>query len=75
VPARTALLLSWLFFLPLAHTLVFTAEQAWVPGLPQAGLGALGGWIALMAYAMLLGTLMYRRWRSERWRRIDLWGR
>jgi MATE family multidrug resistance protein len=46
-----------------------------VPGLPQAGLGALGGWIALMAYAMLLGTLMYRRWRSERWRRIDLWGR
>ena len=75
MPARTALLLSWLFFLPLAHTLVFTAEQAWVPGLPQAGLGALGGWIALMAYAMLLGTLMYRRWRSERWRRIDLWGR
>ena len=75
VPARTALLLSWLFFLPLAHTLVFTAEQAWVPGLPQAGLGALGGWLALMAYAMLLGTLMYRRWRSERWRRIDLWGR
>jgi hypothetical protein len=28
-----------------------------------------------MAYAMLLGTLMYRRWRSERWRRIDIWGR
>jgi len=74
VPARTALLLSWLFLLPLAHTLVFTAEQAWVPGLPQAGLGALGGWFALMAYAMVLGTLMYRRWRSERWRRIDLWG-
>jgi len=75
VPARTALLLSWLFFVPLAHTLVFTAEQAWVPGLPQAGLGALGGWLALMAYAMLLGVSMYRRWRSDRWRRIDLWGR
>ena len=74
VPARTALLLSWLFFVPLAHTLVFTPEQAWLPGLPQAGLGAVGGWLALMAYAMVLGTLMYRRWRSERWRRIDLWG-
>jgi MATE family multidrug resistance protein len=74
VPARTALLLSWFFFVPLAHTLVFTPEQAWLPGLPQAGLGALGGWLALMAYVMLLGTLMYRRWRSERWRRIDLWG-
>jgi MATE family multidrug resistance protein len=74
VPARTAILLSWLFFVPLAHTLVFTPGQAWIPGLPQAGMGALGGWLALMAYAMLLGTLMYRRWRSERWRRIDLWG-
>lgn len=73
VPARTALLLSWLFFVPLAHGLVFTAEQAWVPGLPQAGLGALGGWLALMCYAMVLGLLMYRRWRSERWRQVDLW--
>jgi MATE family multidrug resistance protein len=74
VPARTALLLSWLFFVPLAHTLVFAPGQAWIPGLPQAGLGALGGWLALMAYAMLLGMFIYRRWRSERWRRIDLWG-
>lgn len=74
VPARTAILLSWLFFVPLAHTLVFAPGQAWVPGLPQAGLGALGGWLALMAYAMLLGAFMYRRWRSERWRRIVLWG-
>lgn len=73
VPARTALLLSWFGFVPLAHTLIFTAEQAWVPGLPQAGLGALGGWLALMGYAMCLGMIMYRRWRSERWRTIDLW--
>ena len=74
VPARTALLLSWFFFVPLAHTLVFTPEQAWVPGLPQAGLGALGGWLAIMVYAMILGTLMYRRWRSGRWRELDIWG-
>jgi len=75
VPASTALLLSWFFFVPLAHTLIFTPEQAWVSGLPQFGLGALGGWLALMAYAMVLGTLMFRRWLSGRWRRIDLWGR
>jgi len=75
VPAATALLLSWLFFVPLAHTLIFTSEQAWISGLPQFGLGALGGWLALMAYAMVLGTLMFRRWLSGRWRQIDLWGR
>ncbi len=74
VPAAAALGLSWLFFVPLAHTLVFTPEQAWIPGLPQAGLGAIGGWCALMAYAMLLGSSMLWRWRSGRWRRIEIWG-
>lgn len=73
VPAITALLLSWCFFVPLAHTLIFDPSQAWIAGLPQAGLGALGGWLALMSYAMVLGTVMYRRWRSNRWQRIDLW--
>lgn len=75
VPAMTALLLSWCFFVPLAHTLIFTPAQAWVSGLPQLGLGALGGWLALMSYAVLLGSLMFRRWLSGRWRLIDLWGR
>jgi MATE family multidrug resistance protein len=74
VPALTALGLSWLLFVPLAHMLVFPAGQGWVDGLPQWGLGARGGWIALMVYAMLLGSLMYLRWRSGRWRRIELWG-
>jgi MATE family multidrug resistance protein len=73
VPAMTALMLSWGFFVPLAHTLIFDASQAWIPGLPQAGLGALGGWLALMSYAMVLGVVMYRRWRSNRWQQIDLW--
>jgi MATE family multidrug resistance protein len=66
VPAATALVLSWGLNVPLAHTLVFDAEQAWIAGLPQFGLGALGGWLALMIYVVLLGGFMYRRWRSER---------
>jgi MATE family multidrug resistance protein len=75
VPASVALGLSWLVFVPLAHTLVFDADSAWVSGLPQAGLGALGGWLALMSYAMVLGGVMYWRWRSGQWRKIDLWRR
>jgi MATE family multidrug resistance protein len=67
VPAATALLLSWFLFVPLAHALVFATGEAWVGGLPQAGLGALGGWLALMTYAMLLGLGMLWRWRSGRW--------
>ena len=73
VPAITALGLSWLFFIPLAHTLVFSPAEAWVSGLPQYGLGAIGGWLALMCYAMLLGSSMWLRWRTGRWRRIELW--
>lgn len=72
VPALTALLLSWLYFVPLAHTLVFAPGEGWIDGLPQAGLGALGGWLALMSYAMLLGIAMLLRWRSGRWRSIRL---
>jgi MATE family multidrug resistance protein len=68
VPALTALLASWCLFVPLAHTLIFAPGQAWIDGLPQAGLGALGGWLALMAYAVLLGSSMFLRWRSGRWR-------
>ena len=72
VPAITALALSWFFFVPLAHTLVFAPGEGWMPGLPQAGLGALGGWLALMSYAMLLGLSMLTRWRSGRWREFTL---
>ncbi len=74
VPAAVAIVLSWLLLVPLAHMLVFDAQQAWIPGLPQFALGALGGWLALMTYAVLLGTSMYLRWRSGRWQRINIWG-
>jgi MATE family multidrug resistance protein len=75
VPAVASLGLSWLVFVPLAHALVFDAESAWIAGLPQAGLGALGGWLALAAYVMVLGAVMYLRWRSGRWRQFNLWAR
>lgn len=69
VPAITALCLSWFWFVPLAHTLIFDESRAWVAGLPQFGLGAVGGWFALMSYAMFLGASMRLRWGSHRWER------
>lgn len=74
VPAVLAITLSWVILIPLAHTLVFDAQEAWIPGLPQLGLGALGGWFALMSYITVLGTTMYWRWRSGRWQNINIWG-
>jgi len=72
VPAATALVLSWFFFVPLAHTLIFAPGQGWIDGLPQYGLGARGGWLALMAYVILLGSSMLLRWRQGAWRRVSL---
>jgi MATE family multidrug resistance protein len=72
VPAATALVLSWFFFVPLAHTLIFAPGQGWIDGLPQYGLGARGGWIALMSYVILLGSAMFWRWRHGAWRRVSL---
>jgi MATE family multidrug resistance protein len=72
VPAATALGLSWFFFVPLAHTLIFAPGQGWIDGLPQFGLGARGGWIALMTYVTLLGSAMFWRWRHGAWRRVTL---
>jgi len=72
VPAATALVLSWFFFVPLAHTLIFAPGAGWVDGLPQFGLGAKGGWLALMSYVILLGLAMLWRWRHGAWRKFDL---
>jgi MATE family, multidrug efflux pump len=72
VPAATALVLSWFFFVPLAHTLIFAPGQGWIDGLPQFGLGARGGWFALMLYVILLGSSMFWRWRHGAWRRMTL---
>jgi MATE family multidrug resistance protein len=72
VPAATALVLSWFFFVPLAHTLIFAAGAGWFDGLPQFGLGARGGWYALALYVVLLGSCMFWRWRHGAWRHMTL---
>jgi MATE family multidrug resistance protein len=72
VPAMTALCLSWFLFVPLAHTLIFAPGQGWIDGLPQYGLGAKGGWLALMIYCTLLGCSMFWRWRHGAWRLMRL---
>jgi MATE family multidrug resistance protein len=72
VPAALVIPVSWLIFVPLAHSLTFTRGQGWVSFLPQFGFGAFGGWSALVCYVMLLGTTLCLRWASGAWQKIKL---
>jgi multidrug resistance protein, MATE family len=72
VPALMVLALSWLLFVPLAHSLSFAPGQGWVHWLPQFGLGAVGGWFAALVYICCLGVMLFLRWRSGAWQRISL---
>jgi MATE family multidrug resistance protein len=72
VPATLVLLMSWLLFVPLAHAFSFAPGQGWVGFLPQFGWGALGGWLAVLIYIMLLGSTLYLRWRSRAWWKIQI---
>lgn len=72
LPALMVLALSWLLFVPLAHSLSFAPGQGWVHWLPQYGLGAIGGWFAALVYICCLGVVLYLRWRSLAWQRISL---
>jgi MATE family multidrug resistance protein len=72
MPALLVVLASWFGFVPLAHMLSFAAGGGWVEFLPQFGLGAVGGWSALLLYVVVLGAIMLLRWRSGAWRRIEL---
>jgi multidrug resistance protein, MATE family len=72
LPALMVLALSWLLFVPLAHSLSFAAGAGWVDWLPQFGLGAVGGWYAALAYICCLGLMLLWRWRSGAWRSIEL---
>jgi MATE family multidrug resistance protein len=72
LPAIMVLALSWLLFVPLAHSLSFAAGAGWVHWLPQFGLGAVGGWFAALIYVCCLGLMLFLRWWSGAWRRITL---
>ena len=72
VPAILVVLLSWFGFVPLAHSLSFAPGAGWVGFLPQFGLGAAGGWAALLLYVIVLGTTMWLRWCSGAWRQVAL---
>jgi MATE family multidrug resistance protein len=72
VPAVLVLALSWLVFMPLAHALTFAPGQGWFNFLPQLGWGAVGGWVAVVVYLMLLGIVMFTRWRSGAWLKISI---
>ncbi|HUL18864.1 MAG TPA: MATE family efflux transporter [Steroidobacteraceae bacterium] len=72
VPAALVLPMSMLFFAPLAHALTFAPGHGWVHFLPQFGYGAVGGWVAVLVYVMVLGSVLLLRWRSGAWQRIRL---
>ena len=66
------IVVCWFGFVPLTHMLTFAPGQGWVDFLPQYGYGAVGGWAVALVYCCLLGSLIYLRWRSGAWRRINL---
>ncbi len=70
VPAMLILGMSWLLFVPLAHSLAFAPGHGFVDWLPQFGLGAAGGWMAAVVYVSLVGLMMLARWRSRAWERM-----
>jgi MATE family multidrug resistance protein len=72
VPAACVLAMSWIVFVPLAHMLSFEPGGGWVNGLPQFGLGALGGWIAALIYIVMNSLVLLLRWRSHAWEKIRL---
>jgi MATE family multidrug resistance protein len=72
VPAVLFFVLSWGVFVPLAHALSFAPGQGWVDLLPQFGFGAVGGWSALLVYVVLLGSVLFLRWRSGAWLKVKI---
>jgi multidrug resistance protein, MATE family len=72
LPSLMVLALSWLLFMPLAHSLSFAPGQGWVDWLPQFGYGAVGGWFAALIYICCLGVMLFLRWYSRAWQRISL---
>lgn len=59
---------AMLVMVPLSHLLTFPTGGGWIEGAPGAGWGAPGGWLALTAHVLLMGSLLFLRWRSGAWR-------
>jgi multidrug resistance protein, MATE family len=72
IPAALVLVVSLLLFVPLAHAFTFAHGDGWVHFLPQFGWGAVGGWVAVLIYVVVLGSTLFLRWRSGAWQKIRL---
>jgi MATE family multidrug resistance protein len=72
VPGALVLLLSWCVFVPLAHMLTFAPGGGFLHFLPQLGFGARGGWVAVIVYVLLLGSVLFGRWRLGVWQKIRI---
>ena len=60
-PAILQLLLAWFFFLPTA--MVLSRKDV---------LAVHGAWLSVTAYVWILGIALFLRFRSERWRKINI---
>lgn len=72
VPTIALLVLSFLGFVPFTHMATFAPGQGWVDFLPQFGYGTVGAWVVAVVYTCILGSMLWLRWRSGAWRKIDL---
>jgi MATE family multidrug resistance protein len=72
IPALIVLACGTLLFLPLTHFLTFAPGQGWFENLPGRGLGAVGGWCAILVYVVAIGTALWLRWKNGAWKRIRL---
>jgi MATE family multidrug resistance protein len=72
VPALIVLACALLVFLPLTHLLTFAPGQGWIEDAPGYGLGAVGGWSAILVYVVAIGTALWFRWKNGAWRAIRL---
>ena len=72
VPALIVLSCGTLLFLPLTHLLTFAPGEGWFDDAPGFGLGAVGGWSAILVYVLAIGTSLWLRWKNGAWKRIRL---
>jgi multidrug resistance protein, MATE family len=72
VPALIVLACGTLLFLPLTHFLTFAPGEGWIDAVPGLGLGAVGGWSAILVYVVAIGTALWLRWKNGAWKRIRL---